>query len=89
MERWENELRQQAQATVTKAEAEVRRLGLRSKSQVGWGNAADIIIEVAEKGAYDLIALGSRGAGQVAGIFLGSVSDRVAHRSKTPVLIVQ
>lgn len=88
MERWEREIRQQAQANVTRAEAAVKAAGLNVSSQLGWGNPPEVIIDIAEKGAFDLIVLGSRGAGQVAGIFLGSVSDKVAHRAKTPVLIV-
>jgi len=89
MDRWQREIRAQAEESVAQAAAAVQRAGLQARTQVAWGNPAEVIVKVAEEGAYNLIALGSRGAGQVAGIFLGSVSDRVVHRARTPVLVVR
>ena len=53
------------------------------------GRPASKIIEVAKKGGFDLIIMGSRGLGNIEGLFLGSVSNGVINRSKTPVLIVK
>jgi nucleotide-binding universal stress UspA family protein len=90
MERWETQIREGAQEILVKAEETVRQAGLaNTTSQVAWGPAPDTILDIAGKEGVDMIALGSRGAGQVAGIFLGSVSDRVAHRANIPVLIVR
>ncbi len=63
--------------------------GLKLNTQLEFGNPAETIIEVAEKGNYDLIAVGNRGLSSVKRFFLGSVSDDVSHHAKCSVLIVR
>lgn len=53
------------------------------------GNPGVRIVEVAEEGNYDLIVIGSRGLSAVSRAMLGSVSNKVANRAKTSVLIVK
>ena len=47
------------------------------------------IIRVAEAEGCDLIVLGSRGLSNVKAFLIGSVSDRVVHHARCPVLIVK
>ena len=47
------------------------------------------ILEKARDYKADLIVMGSRGLGQIGGLILGSVSERVLHRAHVPVLIVR
>ncbi|HEX5358405.1 MAG TPA: universal stress protein [Candidatus Nitrosotalea sp.] len=47
------------------------------------------IAEFASDNKFDLIVIGSRGMNPVKELFLGSVSNAVAHKSKIPVLIVK
>lgn len=53
------------------------------------GPAADAILRVAETRGNDLIVMGSRGFGQLAGLLLGSQSQKVVMHAPCPVLIVR
>jgi nucleotide-binding universal stress UspA family protein len=61
---------------------------LRINKKLEFGVPSDVIVEIAEKGNYDLIIVGSRGLGKVKRFLLGSVSDDVSHKAKCSVLIV-
>lgn len=88
LDHWEKAIKETASEIVERGEKLVRDAGLRVTSRVAWGHAAEMIIQAAEQEGVDLIAIGSRGAGQVKGLLLGSVSNAVAHRAQVPVLIV-
>jgi nucleotide-binding universal stress UspA family protein len=47
------------------------------------------VLWYAEKHDADLIALETRGRGPLSRLFRGSVADKVARRSTTPVLVVR
>ncbi len=53
------------------------------------GDPANEIITAAKEHKADLIVMGSRGLGQIGGLILGSVSERVLHGAHGPVLIVR
>jgi nucleotide-binding universal stress UspA family protein len=53
------------------------------------GNPAEAIIEVAATRASDVIVMGSRGLGRLAGLVLGSTSQKVVSHAPCPVLIVR
>jgi nucleotide-binding universal stress UspA family protein len=53
------------------------------------GDAAANINGYAEKEAFDLIVIGSRGLGRLKQALLGSVSNKVIHHAKRSVLIVK
>jgi len=62
--------------------------GMTAASRLVDSPAAEAILDESNAGGYDLIAMGSRGFGDVGSLFLGSVSHRVLHSSRIPVLIV-
>lgn len=52
------------------------------------GSPARAILDQARGGRHDLIVLGSRGLGGVGAMVLGSVSHKVLHDSRVPVLVI-
>ena len=71
------------------AAGQIAGLGLKVTSDVLEGPPAEAILRLADTGQFDLIVMGSRGFGQVEGLLLGSVSDRVLHHARVPVMIVR
>lgn len=63
--------------------------GLPYTLKVAIGDPAAEIFEIAAKEHADLIIIGSRGLGAIKGVFLGSVSQKVAQHAPCPVLIVK
>jgi nucleotide-binding universal stress UspA family protein len=53
------------------------------------GLPAEEIVKKAEAGKYDLIVVGSRGRTAAKAFLLGSISDKISHHAKCPVLIVK
>ena len=53
------------------------------------GQPAENIARLAEKGKFELLMMGSRGHGAVAGLVLGSVATKVLAQCSTPVLLIR
>ena len=53
------------------------------------GSPAEAIIDVAKTRKSDVIVMGSRGLGKLAGLLLGSTSQKVEAHAPCPVLIVR
>lgn len=72
---------------VSDAEAQVK--GVKVDKRVEFGHPAKVILEIAKKGNYDVIAMGRRGLNPVSRFLLGSTSDRVARHAPCSVLVVR
>ncbi|HEV2438555.1 MAG TPA: universal stress protein [bacterium] len=59
------------------------------ETQYRRGEPSHEILAAAADAKADLIVMGSRGLGQIGGLILGSVSERVLHGAHIPVLIVR
>lgn len=59
------------------------------KYKTGGGNTGEQIVKFADKGKYDMIVIGARGLSGTKEKFLGSVSNYVMHKAKTPVMVVK
>ena len=63
--------------------------GIKFLNKIEFGEEGKKIVAFAQKNKFDVIVIGSRGLGKVKGIFLGSTSYYVVHKSKIPVLVVK
>lgn len=63
--------------------------GVEARRVMCSGNPAEAIAKLADEVDADLVIMGSRGRGRVAGTLLGSVSRGVLDRAHRPVLVVQ
>jgi nucleotide-binding universal stress UspA family protein len=85
----EESLKQAGGAILNEAERTFDKIGVRVTSAFVHGEPSVAIIEKAREYKVDLIVMGSRGLGQIGGLILGSVSERVLHGAHVPVLIVR
>jgi nucleotide-binding universal stress UspA family protein len=63
--------------------------GIPFEREIGSGEPAPTLIEIAERYNCNAIILGARGLGAVRGTLLGSVSQAVLQTSKVPVTVVR
>lgn len=66
----------------------LRKAGARFRAVFEDGRPADVIKDVAEREAADLVVVGRRGRGGVAEFLLGSVSHELTHHCRRPVVLV-
>ena len=76
-----------ANEAVTVAAAVAHTAGVETETEVLEGDPAEQIVELASLRDVDLIVVGSRGLGPVAGTLLGSVSREVLRHADRPVLV--
>lgn len=88
----EDETAETAVKVVTEAVGTLKAAGVLKVE--GWteetvrGDVPNAVLDQARAFQADLLVLGARRHGSLASLFLGSVSDTVAHRSVCPVLLV-
>jgi len=81
-----------AEAEVTAAVEELTTAGVTAHGVIRdtvFGHAAREIIEDAREHQADVIVMGSRGRGDLAGLVLGSTAHKVIHLADRPVLVVR
>jgi nucleotide-binding universal stress UspA family protein len=87
-----SESESEAEAAVTSAVESLNAAGVRAHGEVRdtlFGHAAREIIEDARERGADVIVMGSRGRGDLAGLVLGSTAHKVIHLADRPVLVVR
>ncbi len=87
---WLNEMLESLSAqTLTDAQAKIRELGVPAvRLESRQGEVAQTIIEIADDVQADAIVVGKRGSGQVAGLLLGSVSQKLVSLASRIVIVV-
>lgn len=88
-EQLRQELREGGQAILALTQTPFARAGIPVKTELRDGSPGEVVAAVAAQGGYDLIVIGSRGAGMSDSWLLGSVAERVARLAPCPVLIVR
>jgi len=78
-----------ARAQVDAALERAREANLEARGEVLEGNPVDEILSFADNSRADLIVMGSRGHGALAGALLGSVSSGVVQHANVPVLVAK
>jgi len=87
VDRWSDAEQRAAQTALTRIVAELQApAGVEVETRVVEGNPVDVLVE-ASQGA-DLLVVGSRGRSGLAGLLLGSVSQRCVERADCPVVVV-
>ena len=79
----------ESQDVLREAEGMVGRVAVEIQSELIEGHIADAILEVAKTSNSNLIVMGSRGLGRLAGAVLGSNSQKVVSEAPCPVLLVK
>ena len=85
----DDELRREERALEDRAVKIEATLGIRPRIGIAVGEPTVALLEAAEEGAPErtLIALGSRGLDAAQRLRLGSISTKVLHAAKGPVLV--
>jgi len=87
-----NETRDEAQAAVDAAVAELTQAGIKAHGELRntlYGHAAKEIIDDARSHDCGVIIMGSKGRGDLAGLVLGSTAHKVIHLADRPVLVIR
>jgi nucleotide-binding universal stress UspA family protein len=79
----------EAQAILQKAQKVIGSVPAEINTEVIEGSIAEAIIDVACVRKSELIVMGSRGLGRLAGAVLGSNSQKVVSHAPCPVLVVR
>jgi len=82
----------EASAAVVAAVGKLTAAGVSAHGDVGttpYGYAARSIVDDAIERDVDIIVMGSRGRGDLAGLVLGSTAHKVIHLTDRPVLIIR
>lgn len=78
-----------ADEILNQAVREVGEIPCEIHTEIIEGDAAEAIIDVATTRGSDIIVMGSRGLGRLAGLLLGSTSQKVVAHAPCPVLIIR
>lgn len=83
---WVSNPAARARAILERTESELRRSGIDCETRADSGEAADVILRLAEECDADLLVIGNRGMKRRV---LGSVPNTVTHKARCSVLVVK
>jgi nucleotide-binding universal stress UspA family protein len=86
------ETSQEATQLVAGVVQDLEKEGIKAHGQVfraPFGRAAHVILDTVEERRAGLVVMGSRGLSDLGGLLLGSVTHKLIHLAKIPVLVVR
>ena len=86
-----NDLRKFHEEILSKAVAHAKKVmpDVAVSSKFRDGDPALEIVAAAKEGEFDVVVVGHRGQGRMRELFLGNISEKVAHLAPCPVVIVR
>ena len=85
----EKGLIEQATKSVAEVEAELKKFGYKVSKMINIGFPLREILTTEKEEDISLIVIGSHGKSNLEEMFLGSVSEKVIRKSKSPVLVIK
>jgi nucleotide-binding universal stress UspA family protein len=82
-------IKERVASNLAAAAAQIKRPNVTLKTIVSAGNASDEILKAAEDTKADLIAMSTHGRSGLRRMAFGSVTDKVLHGTRIPVLMVR
>lgn len=79
-------LKSEGDGVLLKRKEEALGKNVQAKTLLIFGDPAEEILKASEE--FDLIVLGSRGQGRLRSLLIGSVSNKIIHYTKKPVLLI-
>jgi nucleotide-binding universal stress UspA family protein len=77
-----------AQRNLHDARRQAEQAGIKPATKLAWGDPAEAIIKTIEREKVDAVVVGRRGHGQLAGLLLGSVSQKLCSLAPCAVIVV-
>jgi nucleotide-binding universal stress UspA family protein len=83
------DLREVAESVLARAAGELTSQGVEVETHAREGDAAKVILDVAQEQDAELIVVGARGLSGLQRFLLGSVSSKLAHHATSSLMIVR
>lgn len=81
--------RREAEEYLKKIENRLTRSGIRAKSIVASGKAAEVIVDLVDREKVDLVMIATHGRSGVSRLVWGSVADRIIRSVRVPLLVIR
>jgi len=82
-------MREKIEGCVESRRAKFEEQGIEASALIRSGEPVSEILDEIEKGGYDLVAMATHGHTLIGDVVFGSVSDRLKHKIRVPLLLIK